>query len=52
VVEVVRSFADPLTGLESASKKPRDNGASVLVLFDQFEEFVILRERPRPTMPS
>jgi hypothetical protein len=41
VVEV-RSFADPLTGLDDALRTPRRRGVRLLVVFDQFEEFIIL----------
>ena len=45
-VEVVRSFADPLEGLEVAVCGRRGGKAPpLLVVFDQFEEFVILEGR-------
>ena len=46
-VEVVRSFADPLDGLEAALRGRRRGGKAppLLVVFDQFEEFVILEGR-------
>src|SRR5262249_46093750 len=39
----VRDFADPLGALEDALKTPRRRGVPLLVVFDQFEEFIILR---------
>jgi hypothetical protein len=39
----VRGFADPLGALEDALKTPRRRGVRPLVVFDQFEEFIILR---------
>ena len=45
-VEVVRSFANPLAGLEAALGGRRGGKAPpLLVVFDQFEEFVILEGR-------
>jgi hypothetical protein len=44
-VEVVHSFSDPLEGFEAALRPRRAKGACLLVVFDQFEEFVILEDR-------
>ena len=48
-VEVVRSFADPLKGLEAALRGRRRGGKAaappLLIVFDQFEEFIILEGR-------
>ena len=43
-IELVRSFADPLPPLEAVLDTPRQ-GTPLLVVFDQFEEFVILEDR-------
>ena len=44
-VELVRTFNDPLPQLEAILAAPRRKGARLLVVFDQFEEFVILEDR-------
>jgi Leucine-rich repeat (LRR) protein len=44
-VETVRSFGDPLDGLEEALRRRRGKTGHLLVVFDQFEEFVILQNR-------
>jgi hypothetical protein len=47
IVEV-RGFPDPLTGLERALGSPRRRGVRLLVVFDQFEEFIILEDQADP----
>jgi Leucine-rich repeat (LRR) protein len=44
-VEQVRSFDDPLPRLETILAARRRKGTRLLVVFDQFEEFVILEDR-------
>jgi hypothetical protein len=41
----VPGFADPMVALEDALTAPRRRGIRLLVVFDQFEEFIILREQ-------
>jgi hypothetical protein len=41
----VRSFGDPLPQLEAALVPRRPRGTRLLIVFDQFEEFVILEDR-------
>jgi WD40 repeat protein len=47
IVEV-RGFPDPLTGLEQALGSPRRRGVRLLVVLDQFEEFIILEDQTDP----
>jgi hypothetical protein len=44
-IEQVRTFGDPLPQLDNLLTVPRRKGTRLLVVFDQFEEFVILEDR-------
>jgi Leucine-rich repeat (LRR) protein len=44
-VELIRSFGDPLPRLEAALPSRRANKSRVLIVFDQFEEFLVLEDR-------
>jgi hypothetical protein len=47
VIEV-RGFTDPARELENALSLPRRRGTCLLVVFDQFEEFIILEREGEP----
>jgi hypothetical protein len=44
-IEQVRTFGDPLPQLEAILAANRRKGTRLLIVFDQFEEFVILEDR-------
>jgi hypothetical protein len=44
-IERVRTFGDPLPQLEAILAAGRRKGTRLLIVFDQFEEFVILEDR-------
>jgi hypothetical protein len=44
-IEEVRNFTDALSQLESIVTRRKPRGTRLLIVFDQFEEFVILEER-------
>jgi Leucine-rich repeat (LRR) protein len=45
VVEEIRTSGNPTDALDAALRKRRARGTRLLILFDQFEEFIILEDR-------